>query len=57
VAERRAAGATAWLEVASVGYLLGQGVGGGAGPILGDITWTASTGPEGEAFAVDPYNL
>jgi hypothetical protein len=55
-----------WIEIdadgtgdiagAGCGHFQG-GPGGGAGPILGDITWTGSTGPQGEAFAVDPNNL
>jgi hypothetical protein len=44
-------------DIAGAGCFHIKGVGGGAGPILGDITWTASTGPQGEAFAVDPHNL
>ena len=30
---------------------------GGAGSIRGEVTWWPSTGPQGEAFAVDPNNL
>jgi hypothetical protein len=45
-------------DVAGAGCGHIRGVGGGAGPILGDITWTRSTGvPAGaEAFAIDPTN-
>ena len=55
-----------WIEIDSggTGDVAGAGCGhvqggprGGAGSIRGDITWTASTGPLGVAFAVDPNNL
>jgi hypothetical protein len=55
-----------WIEVdadgtgdvrgAGCGHTQGGGGGGGAGPIHGDVTWWASTGPQGPAFAVDPNN-
>jgi hypothetical protein len=55
-----------WIEIDSsgAGDLAGagcghiRGVGGGAGPIRGDITWTGSVGPQGfNFFAFDPNNL
>jgi hypothetical protein len=54
-----------WIEIDSngTGDIAGAGCGhirgggGGAGSIRGDITWTASTGARGLAFAVDPHNL
>ena len=44
-------------DIAGAGCGHVRGGGGGAGSIRGDITWTASTGPQGIAFAVDPHNL
>ena len=45
-------------DVAGAGCGHIRGVGGGAGPIRGDVTWTASVGPQGfNFFAVDPSNL
>jgi len=55
-----------WIEIdtsgtgdvagAGCGHVRGGG-GGGAGSIKGDITWWASTGAQGLAFAVDPNNM
>ena len=53
-----------WIEIdaGGTGDVAGAGCGhdragsGGAGPIRGEITWWASVGPQGEAFAVDPTN-
>jgi hypothetical protein len=44
-------------DVAGAGCGHVRGGGGGAGSIRGDVTWWASTGPQGLAFAVDPHNL
>jgi hypothetical protein len=56
-----------WIEIdadgtgdiagAGCGHVQGGGGSSGAGSIRGDITWTASTGPLGLAFAADPHNL
>jgi hypothetical protein len=45
-------------DIAGAGCGHIRGVGGGAGPILGDITWTRSTGIPAGAFAfwTDPTN-
>lgn len=45
-------------DVAGAGCGHIRGVGGGAGPIVGDITWTKSTGVPAGAFAAgfDPTN-
>ena len=45
-------------DVAGAGCGHIRGVGGGADPIRGDITWWSSTGPQGfNFFAIDPNNL
>lgn len=44
-------------DIAGAGCGHVRGVGGGAGSIRGDITWTASSVPQGLSFAVDPNNL
>jgi hypothetical protein len=50
------AGGTGDVAGAGCGHV--RGVGGGAGPIRGDITWTGTVGPEGVLFFVtDPNNL
>jgi hypothetical protein len=54
-----------WIEIdtGGTGDIAGAGCGhdragsGGAGPILGEITWTGTLGAQGLAFAIDPHNL
>jgi hypothetical protein len=50
------AGGSGDIAGAGCGHI--RGVGGGAGPIVGDITWTKSTGvpPGAFAFGTDPTN-
>ncbi|MGE5156304.1 MAG: hypothetical protein ACM3JP_02280 [Betaproteobacteria bacterium] len=43
-------------DVAGAGCGHVKGFGGGAGPIVGDITWTGGA-PQGEVFFPDPNNL
>jgi hypothetical protein len=53
-----------WIEIDAdgTGDIAGAGCGhdragsGGAGSILGEISWWPSTGPQGVAFAADPNN-
>jgi hypothetical protein len=44
-------------DVAGAGCGHVRGVGGGAGPIRGDITWTLTLGAQGESFGVDPNDM
>jgi hypothetical protein len=42
-------------DVAGAGCGHVRGIGGGAGPIKGDVTWWSSTTPDGLAFNIDPH--